>query len=826
MRIDLAELVTWAKHGDPFDKVEQHICEGYHEDWSSLPVVSKYLQLPTVQNWLLNSAWIRSASTLGEGKAVMRHVLRRHLLNLQTRMDTTKLEDFWRFAVTCVDGPPEVLDLWSSYRDRLRGTFVSLRESSVREQEDAFSMLLREISKQVGTHRSMRWASATLRAIADERSPQNSVKESRIRVVFAWKPRIARLPTFRPGLLLSFTLGHKAGQRGIRGTDWLSTPPEDGPVEATKSLFDETFSEAMVSLAASRGHWYPIHFSRKQVLPSPRNIFTGGSFALAIGVAQELANIDAFYQFHSVLRPYVVISAAADANNLNVSGPVEHINEKVELLLEEGVRAIVVATEQRDLQIPDWASGNIDVIYTDGPEKQTAKALRKDYAQVAKLEGDFRPWWPPSRRDCLVAIAGAVPIAAGIGWSGARIQEYVTRPKPTRSLTAHGRSLREFESMLTTVDRIRRESKGMTLPSLMKVIPELTTSKRFVNVTVPVVLNRVLSPFRRRRRVRRRDVMPAGYEDAMQLDLTSDLRNKLEEVERADDPALACSTLFPEETSQLIGEVADRFQISASEISVAQKPDDLKLSNFRVEYDSKCFDNSHWVNLREHFKDRKETTRSFFEDRIKDTPVEPALMTRCVGLTCKADRVIDEKQTVAFEFSSSGFGVIPLPNEGDEVSIYLTQMDESAAFEKRTVTTVIRRPLSKCDCISKGERYSATIQSIYYNSWQDQTVRGKDTDWWGTRVKSDARAADFAIAFPPGLEIQPHEQRRGEAASWKYVPYKVRTEGITREPNGSYYHEWNQRKLYVVSLVVDDDLPNTEGSWIYRISGKWQRTRV
>jgi hypothetical protein len=255
------------------------------------------------------------------------------------------------------------------------------------DQETRFAELLARTANLVAAESGPTWASDTLRRLAGQRAlpPGGVAANATVRVVFGWERSElggAAVPAdLRAGLLCTFRLLAESGY--------------DLPVRSPH-VFDASFLDALredvrqrVTRGELRGLDHDWHMLGDGVL-------TGTSGALAIWLAQNLA-AGLLPDRRWTLPPWVVVTATLDPagdGTGGAAGPVGLLREKAEVLVEEGVRVMVVATRDDDSDRVRRQFGLDGVL---GAEHLLVLPVQVGQHDVADLAGELkrqRLLWP------------------------------------------------------------------------------------------------------------------------------------------------------------------------------------------------------------------------------------------------------------------------------------------------------------------------------------------------------------------------------------------------------------------------------------------------
>ena len=361
------------------------------------------LELDAVQKWLLREdSWCGDAfhHEIPDGIRFVQETLRRRLKCLRTRRDPRLLIELWRWATERLDVPEYIKAIWDGKEDELKATFVPSSQLAIPEQEKAFANLLRRTADEftaAGVGHKLKWAVDTLRGLAWERWPEPEklpvlqglawerwrepeklpVRGASARIVFVWNGNFVRggdrKPTslLRPGVLIPLEFRRKVLDRREGEIDWFEP----------KELFDSDFALAMNSLTQDRGDCFPMSVPEGELPPLPQAILTGDSGKFAVGIPQKLANTWILRRTAHAMPPWVVAAATGE-----IAASIGLLDRKMEVLLQEGVRVVLLADSQAPPTIPDWANGRLDLLRHGGGYGSAAELLRsKGYTWAADL---------------------------------------------------------------------------------------------------------------------------------------------------------------------------------------------------------------------------------------------------------------------------------------------------------------------------------------------------------------------------------------------------------------------------------------------------------
>jgi hypothetical protein len=137
-----------------------------------------------------------------------------------------------------------------------------------------------------------------------------------------------------------------------------------------------------------------------------------------------------------------------------------------------------------------------------------------------------------------------------------------------------------------------------------------------------------------------------------------------------------------------------------------------------------AFDYSEWEEVRD-------------ERQIQENPIEVCYATSVYHF----ERKKEGELRIALELNSSGFGVVPLLQPGDELILGTKPMDEAGRITK---TTYVIRTIPA----SWPRKFEVAINSLYLNGTQDQHVRHKTSEWSAIRLSPGTREASLSLVKP------------------------------------------------------------------------------
>ena len=173
------------------------------------------------------------------------------------------------------------------------------------------------------------------------------------------------------------------------------------------------------------------------------------------------------------------------------------------------------------------------------------------------------------------------------------------------------------------------------------------------------------------------------------------------------------------------------------------RPDSAVLSNHCVIADSLVFDNSDW----ELVPQKKD---------IIEKPIQACYCTRVIRV-----RVDDpDARSIAFEFNSSGYGVLPVPPSHSSHSGESDQLDFRFLVQHKVRMTEAGMPTRtsyfEYDLVpgDLGRERTFMVHCIFFNGVQNQFhacgehTEEAEVDWHGKRVAADTQDADMTVILP------------------------------------------------------------------------------
>lgn len=244
---------------------------------------------------------------------------------------------------------------------------------------------------------------------------------------------------------------------------------------------------------------------------------------------------------------------------------------------------------------------------------------------------------------------------------------------------------------------------------------------------------------------------------------------------------------------------ADYLGCEANRITVAAEPAeaDLTSTGYRIVTDSVVLDNRNWRPMV-----CKPTDRVSQEKEIHRHPVEPAFLTRRTRL--QLEPFSKPSQFICFEVTSSGYGIIPM-GQDTNVDLFVVKLNQSQARDGLALSVFIKR-------YTKGvTSTNFDIQAIYYNSWQDHTLRQTNVEWWGMRepFRAEKIPANYAIALPIGYTdlAKMDFEERDQNGRWIKVPPGETESRLYPVKNGSWFIWFHE--------------PSAKTKAEFRLSGVW-----
>jgi tetratricopeptide (TPR) repeat protein len=376
-------------------------------DFRALLPWLRLLRTEAIEDWARRSPRVqRSARARGhEGQHVLQLLLERHLLHLATRRDPSRLGDFWRWATPRLTA---FADCWEE-----ADLPATLEPLDIRTQEENFACVLDAQADRMAGTPALAWAVEVLRRLADRRAANGRPHQGSAcaRVVFGWQGTPP--PDLRPGLVVDFRLLAEAGAQVV------ITAPE---------AFDATFLDALrlvpdrIGLALFRRLEHDEAFLGRGVL-------RGSSGTMAVWLAQWLAACGRFAEgCRWGVPPWVVVTATLDPDGAGAggaAGSVGLLREKAALLVEEGVRVMVVADPEAGDATDATAQRYAD---EPGAEDLRVHTVRGDVLDLADGLHRRRYLWPVE----LQALEGALFESVDPRSGRERQQRRKARQRPLR----------------------------------------------------------------------------------------------------------------------------------------------------------------------------------------------------------------------------------------------------------------------------------------------------------------------------------------------------------------------------------------------------------
>jgi len=363
----LEDVVGWLKEGTFFNRLEEAAQRAEADSfWPWL----RLLRTDAIESWSEKSDALRRviSQRRTHGEAALELLLERHILDLNSRRDPRRLEQFWaRTAPQC--------NAVSSFWSRLPTTLDAAH--GVALQERHFARLLRDISEEIVKRSGPTWAVKTLERIAATR--EEPTHQPTARVVFAWSS--PPTPACRSGVVVDFRLLAKS-----LGRLFISD----------EQVFDETFRRSLEEDIRNRIGDLQLRRIEHEWGFLPEGSLTSTSGTLALWVALQLASPGQHFRRRPwALPPWVVISATLDRNTPVAGGQVgaiDGLTAKLKVLAEEGVRVLVLADETDSCDPP---SELFSILKLSGNACDLGEELLKGgyllQADLSSFESDLLP---------------------------------------------------------------------------------------------------------------------------------------------------------------------------------------------------------------------------------------------------------------------------------------------------------------------------------------------------------------------------------------------------------------------------------------------------
>jgi glycerophosphoryl diester phosphodiesterase len=342
-------------------------------------------------------------------------LLRRWLLGLEYRHDPTRLLEFWP-RVAWLSGADRFAGIWDGRCDALRATCRAEREVPIADQEFALARLLAGAAVEIEGEPRLAWAAARMRRDAariDSWLPRRLrgsrpkvARQARQGIVFAWDNPTALPRAMRPGMLIELVLG----------------PQNDPRCIALEKGFGQDFRDALDIVRNRIGAESFYTLQPRSVLDDsedtligdspPSKILDGYSGTLAVWLAQRLA-LD---PRPASMVPWVVVTAdidwkPSDGASAAVAGPVGLLEQKIEILAQEGIREVLFASQEeppapRGMSLIPILGTNID--------RLTDRVRQSDRTVPVALPRPANK--RISRRRILIVASLLASTAAALGW--------------------------------------------------------------------------------------------------------------------------------------------------------------------------------------------------------------------------------------------------------------------------------------------------------------------------------------------------------------------------------------------------------------------------
>jgi hypothetical protein len=317
----------------------------------------RLLRTDAIEAWARKSRRVEKTIRYGDPdfKRPLQILLQRHLLPVSTRRNPAPLSNFWEWALP---HHPGLVGLW----DRLNLP-ATLGAAKLAKQESDFAQVLERAFQEVNGQIAPGWARLELERQVATRRGHDGKQGNRAcaRVVFAFPS--PRLPHLRPGALVDFELLAESGLA-------LSINCRDVFGERFLHRLDHELPERVGTHRLRR-------LKHDWDLCQPR-ILDGTSGTMALWLAQFFASGGAVLNGRRwSLAPWVVVSAALDeqqAGSGGGAGAVGGLEEKAQILMEEGVRLLLVANED----LPHLAATpDLQIASVGGDTRQLAETARE-----------------------------------------------------------------------------------------------------------------------------------------------------------------------------------------------------------------------------------------------------------------------------------------------------------------------------------------------------------------------------------------------------------------------------------------------------------------
>ena len=170
--------------------------------------------------------------------------------------------------------------------------------------------------------------------------------------------------------------------------------------------------------------------------------------------------------------PWVVGSATSGPESGHTAGMVGRLRQKLRVLLEEGVRVVVVASSQKGMFLPAWAIGRVEILpHGNGAYSLARELIKRQYVWSADLKDKDNA--PRLTRRELLAVGSGTVAAAGLasvatGWAVHRVMR--REPIMTPAMELHDK----YKEALTDLAwRCRLQGKLSPDPEQTRANPAL-----------------------------------------------------------------------------------------------------------------------------------------------------------------------------------------------------------------------------------------------------------------------------------------------------------------------------------------------------------------
>lgn len=533
--------------------------------------------LDTLEHWLFEpKSYATTAVECGFHQLltpILKHVLRRHILQLRSSSDKDSFLRFWK-SLCQAFGVAEVVELSCRYIDDL--VVSSDQEiSKVMDEEDSFGDKLRGLAAELTSSTPLvvfRSLAREIENIARERARPN--RDQTVDVCFKtaliWKSPMASGSSLSAGIELPIKLCRREEADNPLFADETEVACSDD--------FRQNFEQVRQQIGADE--WYPLKF-----LEYVGDDLVGCSGTLSVYTAQLLAKPNDQGRAYA-LPPYVVVCATCAKESRWEAAPVGRLSMKLRLLEVTGTRVIIVHSSQFQ-EARETLPASIHVLTHDG----TAHTLSEKLKQLGLVWScnvkHLQCHGKTTRRVWLSVAAAATAASGALG--------YCRRPAnyQTQAMLKHERLRRDMLDMWIEIER-HIDGRPTTYIDLLRLLNIPVPS---IGVAKEVIFAKCES---------------LGLHDVIEGDPQW---NSTQQI--------------------MFQRLSETLRVPLAAIQIEAKPElRFESMGYSVEYDGKVYDHvgdgrtGGWKSL---------SSMGFDNTDLFERPIEPAFLTRSVRLRAKPD---------------------------------------------------------------------------------------------------------------------------------------------------------------------------------------------